>query len=276
MFKTMRDDINAVKQRDPACEASFSIILNYPGLHALWAHRINHALYNAKMFTLARFGSQVARFFTGIEIHPGATIGKRLFIDHGMGVVIGETSIIGDDVTLYQGTTLGGTGKQVGKRHPTLENGVVVGVGASVLGAITIGEGSKVGGGAVVIADVPPHSTVVGIPGKIVMQSGKRVSDSEDGQRLESLPDPVVEMIRCMSNRLQHLETRVTAMQEGETFETPDIIPAPPSCFNEEILAKMPVETKKKIIETLNPQGERSDSQASVLEEGTQQKEAVR
>lgn len=245
MFNTMRDDINAVKQRDPAHATSLSIVLNYPGLHALWAHRVNHAIHNAGMHTLARFGSQAARFFTGVEIHPGATIGNRLFIDHGMGVVIGETSVIGDDVTLYQGTTLGGTGKEIGKRHPTLENGVVVGVGASVLGAITVGENSKVGGGAVVIEDVPPNSTVVGIPGRIVVQSGRRVAESEEGARLESLPDPVVEMMRCMSNRIEHLESKVFAMQEGETFAPTDIGPAPEPCFDEEDLATL---QKKKAV----------------------------
>lgn len=210
MFRHMREDIAAVKQRDPACASSFSVFLNYAGLHAIWGHRINHAINNAGLHTLARFGSQCVRFLTGIEIHPGATIGHRFFIDHGSGVVIGETTIIGDDVTLYQGVTLGGTGKETGKRHPTLEDGVVVGVGAAVLGAITLGENSKVGGGAVVINDVPANSTAVGIPARVVARDGKRIEEAEL-KRHEELPDPVVEMLRCMSQRIEHLEKRLAS-----------------------------------------------------------------
>lgn len=212
MFERMKEDIQTIKERDPAAHTStFSVFINYPGLHALWAHRFNHWLCNKGFKTLSRIGSQLARFFTGVEIHPCVKIGRRFFIDHGMGVVIGETSIIGDDVTLYQGVTLGGTGKQVGKRHPTLEDGVVVGVGASVLGSITVGKNSKVGGGAVVIRDVPPNSTVVGIPGKIVVLEGERVKDGE--QRQENLPDPVVEMMRCMQTRIDHLEARLSSIE---------------------------------------------------------------
>lgn len=203
-FKLAAEDVRAVRERDPACNSVVSAVLNYPGLHALWFHRVSHGVWNAGLQTLARFGSQVSRFFTGIEIHPGATIGRRFFIDHGMGVVIGETTIIGDDVTLYQGVTLGGTGKECGKRHPTLEDGVIVGVGASVLGAITIGAESKIGGGAVVINDVPPHCTVVGIPGRIVAQAGQRVD--YDPTRHERLPDPVSEAFRCMTRRIEALE----------------------------------------------------------------------
>ncbi len=163
----------------------------------------------------ARWLSQVARFFTGIEIHPGATIGDRFFIDHGTGVVIGETTIIGNDVTLYQGVTLGGTGKETGKRHPTLEDCVVVGVGAAVLGDITIGHGSKVGGGAVVIDNVPPNCTVVGVPGRVVMRGGARV-DAIDLHH-EDLPDPVVEMFRCLQRRMDRLEHKLVAA--GGTIE---------------------------------------------------------
>ena len=172
--------------------------LGTPGTHWLWA-RNHHGL--------ARWLSQVARFFTGVEIHPGATLGARFFIDHGMGVVIGETTIIGDDVTVYQGATLGGTGKETGKRHPTIEDCVVVGVGAAVLGNITVGRGSKVGGGAVVIDDVPPNCTVVGVPGRVVMRAGSRVEAID--LHHEDLPDPVVEMFRCLQRRMDRLEQRV-------------------------------------------------------------------
>lgn len=214
MLRGIREDIQAVKERDPACTSALNALINYPGLHALWAHRINHWLHNSGLHFIARYGSQVTRFMTGIEIHPGATIGRRFFIDHGMGVVIGETSTIGDDVTLYQGVTLGGTGKDTGKRHPDLADGVVVGVGASVLGAITVGPQSKIGAGAVVIDDVPAHCTVVGIPGRIVVRAGERVDSS--GIRHESLPDPVVEMMKCMSRRIEDLENHVGTLETKE------------------------------------------------------------
>ncbi len=207
MFNRMRADIRTVKERDPAATSTASVIFNYPGLHAIWAHRVDHWLWRHGRHGLARFLSQVARFFTGIEIHPGATIGDRFFIDHGMGVVIGETTIIGDDVTLYQGVTLGGTGKEKGKRHPTLRDRVVVGVGATVLGDIVIDEGSKVGGGAVVISDVPPNCTVVGVPGRVVVREGRRVETID--LHHEDLPDPVVEMFRTLQRRVDRLEARV-------------------------------------------------------------------
>lgn len=205
----IRDDIVAVKERDPAATSTASVLFNYPGLHALWAHRINHRLWLGGHRGIARFGSQVVRWFTGIEIHPGATIGDGFFVDHGMGVVIGETSILGNNVTLYQGVTLGGTGKESGKRHPTLQDFVVVGVGAAVLGDITVGEGSRVGAGAVVIDDVPPNSTVVGVPGRVVIRGGQRI-DAIDLHH-EDLPDPVVEMFRCLTRRIDRLEKRVPA-----------------------------------------------------------------
>jgi serine O-acetyltransferase len=176
----IQEDIHTVLERDPAARTALEVALCYPGLHALWLHRINHSLWQAELTTLARFLSHIARFFTGIEIHPGARIGRRCFIDHGMGVVIGETTVIGDDVTLYQGVTLGGTGKKRGKRHPTLEDGVVVGCGAKVLGNVTIGRNSQIGSGSVVVKTVPPHCTVVGIPGKIIAQDGVRVEDSHE------------------------------------------------------------------------------------------------
>jgi serine O-acetyltransferase len=204
MLDRLREDIRSVKDRDPAATSTISVLANYPGLHALWAHRINHWFWSHGRRGFARWGSENARFLTGIEIHPGATIGRRFFIDHGMGVVIGETTVIGDDVTLYQGVTLGGTGKEHGKRHPTLQDCVVVGVGATVLGNITIGHGSKVGGGAVVVRDVPPHCTVVGVPGRVVRQEGSRV-DTIDLHH-EDLPDPVVEMFRALQRRIERIE----------------------------------------------------------------------
>jgi serine O-acetyltransferase len=207
VFDRMREDISAVKERDPAATSTLSVLINYPGLHSIWAHRINHWLWVHGRHGLARFGSQCARFFTGIEIHPGAQIGRRFFIDHGMGVVIGETTIIKDDVSLYQGVTLGGTGKETGKRHPTLEEFVVVGVGAAVLGDITIGRCSRVGGGAVVIDNVPPNSTVVGIPGRVVVSHGARVETVD--LHHENLPDPVVEMFRSLQRRIDRLEARL-------------------------------------------------------------------
>jgi serine O-acetyltransferase len=208
VFERARADIQTVKDRDPAATSTWSVLINYPGLHAIWWHRFTHWLHGHRRTTLARFISQVTRFFTGIEIHPGATIGNRFFIDHGMGVVIGETTVIHDDVTIYQGVTLGGTGKETGKRHPTLDDCVVVGVGATVLGDITIGEGSKVGGGAVVIGDVPPNCTVVGIPGRVVVREGLRVETVD--LHHEDLPDPVIEMFRCLQRRVDKLESRLT------------------------------------------------------------------
>jgi len=216
MFERFRDDIRAVKERDPAATSTISVLLNYPGLHSLWFHRINHWLWRHGRHGLARWFSQIGRFLTGIEIHPGATIGDRFFIDHGMGVVIGETTIIGNDVTLYQGVTLGGTGKERGKRHPTLDDCVVVGVGAAVLGDITIGHGSRVGGGAVVVNDVPPNSTVVGIPGRVIVREGQRV-DAIDLHH-EDLPDPVLEMFRAVQRRMDRLELRL-ARDEGVSAE---------------------------------------------------------
>lgn len=191
----LREDINTILERDPAARSVLEVVLCYPGLHALWMHRFNHILWNAGMTTLARFLSQFARFLTGIEIHPGATIGRRFFIDHGMGVVIGETTVIGDDVMLYQGVTLGGTGKKRGKRHPTLEDGVTVGGDAKVLGNIVIGRNSQVGASSVIVKDVPPNCTVVGIPGKIIIRDGKRVASLEPGENAVEidLPDPLPE-----------------------------------------------------------------------------------
>jgi serine O-acetyltransferase len=216
MFDRMRADIRAVKERDPAATSSFSVVLNYPGLHAIWWQRVTHRLQRAGLVFPARVLSQWVRTWTGVEIHPGATIGERFFIDHGMGVVIGETTIIGEDVTLYQNVTLGGTGKETGKRHPTLEDCVVVGVGAVVLGDITVGRSSKVGAGAVVVNDVPPNCTVVGIPGRVVVREGERIEAID--LHHEDLPDPVIEMFRCLQRRIDRLENRL-ARDEGATAE---------------------------------------------------------
>jgi serine O-acetyltransferase len=207
MLSQLRADIQAVKDRDPACPSTWSALTNYPGLKAVRWHRRTYWLHGHGFVWLARAISQWVRHRTGIEIHPGATIEEGFFIDHGMGVVIGETTIIHRNVTLYQGVTLGGTGKERGKRHPTIEEQVVVGVGATVLGDITIGRGSKVGAGAVVIHDVPPNCTVVGVPGRVVVREGQRVEAID--LHHEDLPDPVVEMYRVLQRRMDKLETRL-------------------------------------------------------------------
>ncbi len=209
MFETLREDIEAVRDRDPAARSTLEIILAYPGLHALWMHRVAHWLWDRKVPVLPRLISHLNRFLTGIEIHPGARFGKGVFIDHGMGVVIGETSEIGDYVTLYQGVTLGGTGKEKGKRHPTVGNNVVIAAGAKVLGPITIGDHSKVGAGAVVIRDVPPRCTVVGVPGKVVVQEGEPVVDLHH----EAIPDPVMDRIEALDGMIRKLEDRLVRTQ---------------------------------------------------------------
>ncbi|WP_102375325.1 serine O-acetyltransferase [Raoultibacter massiliensis] len=221
IFKTIGEDIAAVKERDPAAQNSFVIWLTYPGLHARWSHVVEHWLWTHGFKSLARISSQFTRFMTGVEIHPAAVIGRRFFIDHAMGVIIGETTVIGDDVTLYQGVTLGGTGNETGKRHPTLGNNVLVGVGASVLGNITIGDNSKVGGGAVVVRDVPPNCTVVGIPGKIVIRDGKRVeTEKQDAAKhRECLPDPVTEECERLAERIDGLERKLREAQEASAVD---------------------------------------------------------
>ncbi|NGQ97160.1 serine O-acetyltransferase [Brevibacillus sp. SYP-B805] len=210
MWREMKEDIQAIFERDPAARSTLEVILTYSGLHAIWAHRIAHRLWKAKWYTLARVISQISRFFTGIEIHPGAKIGKRLFIDHGMGVVIGETCEIGDDVTIFQGVTLGGTGKEKGKRHPTIGNNVIIATGAKVLGSFKIGDNSKIGAGTVVLEEVPPNSTVVGIKGKIVIQDGKRVKCDLDHV---NLPDPVTDMIRQLQREIEQLRKEVNELR---------------------------------------------------------------
>ncbi len=199
------DEIRQAQKKDPAAKSFLEILLLYQGLHALVYYRVSHFFYRIHFFFIARLISQIARFFTGIEIHPGAKIGKGLFIDHGMGVVVGETSIIGDNVLLYQGVTLGGTGLEKGKRHPTIGNNVVIGGGAKVLGNIAIGDNSYIGANAVVIKDVPPNSTVVGIPGRITKQDGKKIDVSLD--HIHTL-DPIMQNIEELEKRIKDLENK--------------------------------------------------------------------
>ena len=214
LFKTMKEDMDVVFEQDPAARSYLEVMLTYAGLHAVWAHRIAHGFYKRKLYFLARVISQVSRFFTGIEIHPGAKIGRRLFIDHGMGVVIGETCEIGDNVTIFQGVTLGGTGKEKGKRHPTVKDNALISTGAKILGSITIGENSKVGGGSVVLHDVPDHSTVVGVPGRVVVQNGKKVRRDLDHHKI---PDPVSDRCESLQEQIDTLKAEIERLKEGGT-----------------------------------------------------------
>lgn len=216
MLARIKKDVKAVFARDPAARSVLEVLLCYPGLHAIWLHRISHYLYKRGWILLPRLISNLARFLTGIEIHPGATIGEGLFIDHGTGVVIGETAELGDNVTLYQGVTLGGTGKEKGKRHPTIGNNVVVASGAKVLGSFKVGDHAKIGAGSVVLKEVPPFATVVGIPGKVVCQYGEKVRDGADDIDLahDELPDPEGEMLLCMQGSLTRLEERIAHLEE--------------------------------------------------------------
>jgi len=215
MFKSLKEDIEVIFDQDPAARSYIEVILTYSGLHAIWSHRLAHALFKRKWFFLARAISQISRFFTGIEIHPGAKIGRRFFIDHGMGIVIGETCEIGDNVTVYQGVTLGGTGKEKGKRHPTIEDNVLIATGAKVLGSITVGANSKIGAGSVVLHPVPPNSTVVGIPGKVRIKNGVRI-DKDLNHR--DLPDPVADRFKELEEELEMLKQELKQLKEG-TYE---------------------------------------------------------
>ncbi len=216
MFKTLREDIQAVFARDPAARNRLEVILCYPGLHALWVHRGAHFLWRHNFKLLARVISQINRFWTGIEIHPGARIGRRLFIDHGAGIVIGETSEIGDDVLLYQGVVLGGTSTEKKKRHPTLGNNVEMGSGAIALGPIIVGDGARIGSGSVVVKSVPPGATVVGIPGRIIPDHHKPITDLEHGK----LPDPIAEAIRMVLKEQHKLEERLKRLENSSGIDT--------------------------------------------------------
>ncbi len=208
-------DIKSILERDPAARNGVEVFLLYPGLHAVMWHRVSHFMFVHKMKFVARALSQLTRFFTGIEIHPGAVIGKGLMIDHGMGVVIGETAVVGDDCTIYQGVTLGGTGKESGKRHPTLGNNVVVGSGAKVLGPFTVGDNSKIAAGAVVLNEVPPDSTCVGVPARVVKQDGKRVYDLDQVR----MPDPVSMQLCTLNVHIQALEKKLADMEKQRLDE---------------------------------------------------------
>ncbi len=208
LFERIREDVASVLERDPAARSWVEVLLCYPGLWAVWTHRVSHKLWRWRLRLLARLISQIGRFFTGVDIHPGALLGRRLFIDHATGVVIGETAIVGSDVTIYQGVTLGGTGKGHGKRHPTVCDNVFIGNNANILGNITVGENSRVGAGSVVLTDVPPNSTVVGVPAHIVYRNGERVliTDPHD------IKDPLSDALIALSARVEELEERLGAV----------------------------------------------------------------
>jgi serine O-acetyltransferase len=232
MWKTLKEDIQVVFQRDPAVRSAWEVALAYPGFHAILIHRIAHWLWEQRYTTLARFVSHLGRFLTGIEIHPGAKIGRRFFVDHGMGVVIGETSEIGDDVTIYQGVTLGGTSTAPIKRHPTIEDSVTIFSGAAVLGPVTVGRHSRVGAGSVLVTSVPPHSTVVGIPGKVVKSeamhtpTGKAIIDLNAAD----LPDPIAKAVGSLADYIEKLEKRVDELSarqgglEEKTAEESEVL----------------------------------------------------
>ena len=213
MFDALRRDIRTVLERDPAARSSLEVLLCYPGVHALAFHRVAHRLWNLGWPTLARSVSQVSRFLTAIEIHPAARIGPGLFIDHGAGVVIGETAEVGENVTLLQGVTLGGTSLKREKRHPTLGNDVVVGAGAKIIGAFKIGDGSRIGAGSVVVREVPPNSVVVGVPGRVTYRDGRRVSGIDMNQT--DLPDPVAKAIEQLTDRIRNLEAEVQTLRKA-------------------------------------------------------------
>ncbi|WP_343751473.1 serine O-acetyltransferase [Lentibacillus halophilus] len=213
VFKRMKEDMDVVFEQDPAARSYMEVMLTYAGVHAIWAHRLAHFFFKRRLFFIARVISQLNRFFTGIEIHPGAVIGRKFFIDHGMGIVIGETCEIGDNVSVFQGVTLGGTGKEKGKRHPTIKDNATITTGAKVLGNITIGNSSKVGAGSVVLKDVPDHSTVVGVPGQVVVQNGEKVKKNLDHHKL---PDPVADRCQQLQEDIDALREELENLKEGE------------------------------------------------------------
>lgn len=225
MIATLKEDMRVVFERDPAVRSVLEIIFCYPGFHAVLFYRLGHGLWRRKFYFLARLVSHLGRFFTGIEIHPGAKIGRGFFIDHGMGVVIGETAEIGENCTLYHGVTLGGTSWAKEKRHPTLGNNVVVGSGAKILGPFTVGDNSKIGSNSVVVKEVPPNSTVVGVPGRIVMTEGQKPEERTDLEH-GKLPDPEAKAISCLFDQIRALERKVQALTEAKAGEA---TPPPPA-----------------------------------------------
>ncbi len=224
LISTIREDIQAVFDRDPAARTTVEVVLAYPGLHAIWWHRAAHWLWMRELKLLGRMVSELSRFLTGIEIHPGAKIGRRFFIDHGMGVVIGETAEIGDDVLLYQGVTLGGTSLRKEKRHPTIEDHVMISAGAAVIGPVTIGHGSRIGAGAVVVSSAPPYSTIVGIPGKIV--EGDRPQSNFADLDHARLPDPVARAMQNLVDKLNQLNIRMEEMEDRQNCLEDKVAPA--------------------------------------------------
>ncbi len=221
MWETIKEDVKAIRQRDPAVKSWVEAVLCYPGLHALFFYRIAHFLYNKKLFLLARIISNISRFFTGVEIHPGAKIGRGVFIDHGMGVVIGETAEVGNNVTIYQGVTLGGTGKEKGKRHPTIGNNVMISSGAKVLGPFNVGDNSKIGAGSVVLKEVPANCTVVGVPGRVVVKNNKPLKVVKEEVDLDQvrLPDPVSQEIEDLKKKISNLESILYSREENSKNE---------------------------------------------------------
>ncbi|MEW6613058.1 MAG: serine O-acetyltransferase [Pseudomonadota bacterium] len=227
-IKQLQEDVNVVFERDPAARNVLEVILTYPGVHAIVFHRLAHALWLRRFHGLARFIAALSRFLTGIEIHPGAYIGRRFFIDHGMGVVIGETAQIGNDCTLYHGVTLGGTTWQKGKRHPTLGNNVIVGAGAKILGPITVGDNSRIGSNAVVVKEVPADATVIGIPGRVVRREGRVNRLGFDAYAAtEQMPDPVARAIECMLDHMHKQDEQIEALQNALTSVAQVGAPAP-------------------------------------------------
>jgi serine O-acetyltransferase len=222
VLKTLKADIRNIFEKDPAARNIFEVLFLYPGLQAVMLHRLAHCLYRLRLPFIPRLISHISRFITGIEIHPGATIGQGFFIDHGMGVVIGETAIVGNDCLIYQGVTLGGTGKELGKRHPTLSHNVVVGTGAKILGNIQIGANVRIGAGSVVLRDVPPDCTVVGVPGRIVYRQGAKVNPLEHGK----LPDSEAQAIRSLLERIEQLEKEVLTLRTKVREDRPTTVPS--------------------------------------------------
>ncbi|MFH1479233.1 MAG: serine O-acetyltransferase [Candidatus Omnitrophota bacterium] len=212
-----KEDIESAMEKDPAAKSALEVVLTYPGLHALWSHRLDHFLYNKRFYVLARFISHISRFLTGIEIHPGAKIGRRVFIDHGMGIVIGETAEVGDNTLLYKGVVLGGTSLEKGRRHPRVGKNVVIGSNACILGPITIGDGAKVGSGSVVVKDVPEGATVVGVPGKVIEKKTmqKLTLDFEHG----NLPDPIADVVKIILKMQHELEERLKVLEKDHDIK---------------------------------------------------------